>query len=103
MRLIDAEALIPSEVHTVVVRKVDGKEVLESVLYAEQIDNAPTIDAEPVRHGTWEWNTNNGFYYCSKCQTVSPREDQDGEYCDCPKYCPNCGARMDEVSEDETY
>lgn len=43
MRLVDADALIPSEVHTVVVRKLDGQEVWESVLYAEQIDDAPTI------------------------------------------------------------
>lgn len=43
VRLIDADALIPSEVHTVVVRKLDGQEVWESVLYAEQIDYAPTI------------------------------------------------------------
>ena len=48
MRLIDGDALIPSEVHTVVVRKLDGKEVWESVLYAEQIDDAPTVDAVPV-------------------------------------------------------
>lgn len=47
-RLIDADALIPSEVHTVVVLKEGGTEVLESVLYAEQIDYAPTVDAEPV-------------------------------------------------------
>ena len=49
----------------------------------------------PVRHGRWEWNDYNGFYYCSECGCVSPRENQDGEYCDCPNYCPNCGARMD--------
>lgn len=52
-------------------------------------------DAVPVKPGKWEWNTNNGFYYCSNCQTVSPKEDQDGEYCDCPNYCPGCGAKME--------
>lgn len=47
-RYIDADALIPSEVHTVVVLKEGGTEVLESVLYAEQIDYAPTVDAVEV-------------------------------------------------------
>ena len=49
MRLIDADALIPTEVHTVVVLK-DGREQLESVLYAEQVDDAPTVEpASPWR------------------------------------------------------
>ena len=43
MRLIDADALIPTQVHTVVVLK-DGREQLESVLYAEQVDDAPTVE-----------------------------------------------------------
>lgn len=49
MRLIDADALIPTQVHTVVVLK-DGREQLESVLYAEQVDDAPTVEpASPWR------------------------------------------------------
>lgn len=36
----------------------------------------------------------NGYYYCSECGAVSPQEDQDGEYIDCPRFCPNCGAEM---------
>lgn len=66
--------------------------------YGDMIDGAenfPAADVAPVRHGRWEWNDDNGFYYCSECGCVSPRENQDGEYCDCPNYCPNCGARMD--------
>ena len=62
--------------------------------------NEPTIDAEPVRHGHWierkehiylpngckEWIN----FYCSECEAPnnSPTD-----------YCPNCGAKMDEVSE----
>lgn len=51
--------------------------------------------------GEWKWNDDNGYYYCSECGAVSPREDQDGEYIDCPRYCPNCGADMRKEENDE--
>lgn len=47
------------------------------------------------RSGKWEWNDHNGYYYCSECNAASPREDQEGEYCDTPMYCHRCGAKMD--------
>lgn len=58
------------------------------------LENLPAANVRPVVRGKWEWNKNNGFYYCSKCGAISPREDQDGEYCDCPNYCYHCGADM---------
>lgn len=56
------------------------------------------IKAQPEmeKKGKWYWNHNNGYYYCSECDAISPREDQDGNYMDCPNFCPNCGARMEE-------
>ena len=55
------------------------------------IKDAPTIEAEPVRHGQWipddyEYN------HCSECGF----EHDEPEYV--TPYCPNCGANMD--SED---
>jgi hypothetical protein len=61
------------------------------------INNAPTVDAVPVRHGKWIDEGQYADYHphhawrCSEC----------GEHVievDTPwyKYCPNCGARMDE-------
>ena len=61
------------------------------------IDNAPTIDAVPVRRGKWLDEGQYADFFphhawrCSEC----------GEHVieiDTPwyKYCPNCGARMDE-------
>lgn len=52
------------------------------------IEDAPTVDAEPVRHGHWE------EFHCSVCGEMGwDNED---------KYCPNCGAKMDgERKEDE--
>ena len=45
------------------------------------IDDAPAVDAEPVRHGSW--------YYCecSACKGICIQYK--------PPYCPNCGAKMD--------
>lgn len=81
MRLIDADALpIKFDGHIVSVWKND-------------IDNAPTVDAEPVRHGHWE-KTITWWIYCSVCGSEPPNE------CNCPTpYCPNCGAKMDEVKD----
>ena len=55
------------------------------------IDEAPTIDAEPTRHGKWKYvkaykGADFGFYQCSVC----------GEpWWFTLKYCSNCGARME--------
>jgi hypothetical protein len=55
----------------------------------------PTVDAEPVRHGRWEYvNASHGMMCsCSEC----------GEIPECfePNYCPNCGAKMDGGAEDD--
>ena len=58
------------------------------------IQSIPAANVREVVKAVWEWNDNNGYYYCGNCTAVSPREDQDGEYIDCPNYCPNCGADM---------
>ena len=62
------------------------------------LDRISAADVRPVVKAKWEWNDNNGYYYCGNCKAVSPREDQDGEYIDCPNFCPNCGADMREES-----
>ena len=88
----------------------------DALMYA--VDDAPTVDAVPLedyksmestvnkltqsladaeKHGHWTYerltNTNGGSYsvvWCSNCQARVPWVT---------KYCPNCGARMDEVKE----
>ena len=64
--------------------------------------NEPTIDAEPVRHGHWEYGS--GFYppTCSVCNLVPLTPGYVGDVNFYERYfkrCPNCGAKMDEVSE----
>lgn len=88
MRLIDADAL-------------DMYEALKSYYgdawrdAQKEIDNAPTVDAEPVRHGQWEYVDYGGFgnWHCSHCREICITN---GDY----DYCPNCGARMDAERKD---
>lgn len=52
------------------------------------IEELPTIEAEPVKHGRWEINCDGYYPYCSNCKN----EPQGREM---TLYCPNCGVRMD--------
>ena len=53
-----------------------------------RVKNAPTIDAEPVRHGRWEYRP--GGWYCTACNKRA-MVDAVGF----AKYCCRCGAKMD--------
>lgn len=89
MRLIDADALLSGfDVRKVVEYDESGCGMDYKAVPVEAIENAPTIDAEPVRHGRWEgkrWS-----YSCSICGGLSP---EDGGVK--TNYCPDCGAKMD--------
>lgn len=52
--------------------------------FSQIIDDTPTADVEPVRHGHWDEIAT--FLICSKCK--KPFKYQ-------YSYCPNCGAKMD--------
>lgn len=55
------------------------------------IDEQPTIEAEPVRHGKWmthRTRIHDGEWYCSVC-------DYEPTVFEGTKYCPNCGAKME--------
>lgn len=58
------------------------------------LEDAPIVDAEPVRHGQWIQPTvidGRAFNipHCSVCNEVPCGVDEH------TKYCPNCGAKMD--------
>ena len=60
----------------------------DAVSLVSKIPNAPTIEAEPVRHGKWiAQDETYTRYFCSECKD---RNHQGHE-----KFCPNCGAKMD--------
>lgn len=94
MRLIDADKLHfspryapadPDSNKLVPVYAVDQRE----------IDEAPTVEAEPVRHGYWEKSEYRGFVRCSVCKDAYIDE----EWLTSGKWsgCPNCRAKMDLV------
>lgn len=55
------------------------------------IMEAPTVAAEPVRHG--RWIEDRGIHECSKCGAEQMQNDWDEWLF--TNFCPNCGARMD--------
>lgn len=56
----------------------------------KDIYEAPTVDAEPIRHGEWiECEGRNNEYYCSECYDIW-KSDRIKNM----KYCPSCGAKM---------
>jgi hypothetical protein len=101
MRLIDADALLQRAVP-------QGR---STPLWVSNIviEDAPTIDAESVRHGKWiECESENGIHI-HKCSECGNRDMYKGTFRDWNgrefsfyykrQYCPNCGAKMDEVEK----
>lgn len=61
-----------------------------------RVKEAPTIDAEPVRHGQWilvlaDKRGRGGVYNCTACNGCRPIKSA---------YCPDCGAKMDGGASD---
>lgn len=98
-RLIDADALI-AEVKRVYCTGCNDYRGLRCRSCAtddalDMIDDAPAIDAEPVRHGRWDENGR-----CTNCGGHAPYWAMATTYYKSP-YCFECGAKMDlEVQHD---
>lgn len=95
MRLIDADNLFNNQI--LVVSNSDSLEAIKKIM--DIIKEAPTIDAEPVRHGKWDDTRVAFFRKCSECGATVKNNLPD-VFLDCDirdlHYCPNCGAKMDE-------
>ena len=115
MRLIDAMGYRQVlEEEKEFVTSLDGNMVAGLEIAIADLMDAPTIEAEPVRHGRWVWKHRHhgGFrkymgvdeFGETHTITVDERSECDEPYCPyCGKwnesvfrnYCPNCGANMD--------
>lgn len=111
MRLIDADKLKAVWIRF---KKSDiadgGGFVYDPDDVIETIDESETVEAEPVKHGRWEFKQNEKYTWCfdvicSACKnTIDTHTDNSLEYKqkEIKKrllYCPNCGAKMDLVGE----
>ena len=93
-RLIDADALVEKaywhgehpNVDNLFAEGVDAVDVSD-------IEEAPTIEAEPVRHGYWENANGRPKTYIRKCSVCGKEAYFCGRGCSY-KFCPNCGADM---------
>lgn len=84
VRLIDANRLL--EVCKEAYHYEDSRGKLGYCIDA--IKHAPTIDAQPVKRGKWEYQENMPFESCNVCGY----RNYDPVYT--PNFCPNCGADM---------
>ena len=105
MRLIDADALKNLICNDCPARiRCEDSIISGSCSDIDRIDNMPTVDAKPVKHGEWitsqlgkptkEWK-------CTACQglIMLPVFVNNCYY----DYCPNCGARMDLKEGDTSW
>lgn len=84
MRLIDADEIIIPCMET----------TTDDYRAQSMVDEAPTVEAVPVRHGRWiKMSDADGIFYgCSEC----------GEWHkETSGYCPYCGAKMDGERRDD--
>ena len=93
-RLIDANALIA---------EYDRVHIGEPGKARKLIEDAPTVDAVPVKRGRWIKESDGGTR-CSVCnkrvRDVTGGLDEPVDLSDMP-YCPKCGARMNEEGTHE--
>ena len=79
---------------------------VDRIVMANMLRNAPTVDAKPVRHGHWVHGKElSRDYIGNVCVSIHYDKCWCSE-CDYPVeghplwlYCPNCGAKMDEVEQ----
>lgn len=85
MRLIDADTVEQT------MRQIMDMQDLYLPIHIKQmvIDEMPTVDAEPVRHGHWVTFINSDAVECSVCGRGLFGHKTDN-------YCYHCGAKMDE-------
>ena len=69
-----------------------GEPYIADWKFDEMIEELPTADVVPVRHGRWE----NGNPICPVCGGDKFKDLDADIWCDWqPAFCPNCGAKMD--------
>jgi len=88
MRLIDGDILLEQMKHRMdyVGRPSDAVCLVE---------DAPTIEAKPIKHGKWWQDMFGIFWVCSACNMPTDVKSASKYF----KYCPFCGAKMEGEAE----
>lgn len=76
-----------------IVEAVDNGLATTSADLAEILDELPTADVAPMRHGRWQTLTGDPTPRCTACHKEAVKLWHGGWYT--PDHCPNCGAKMD--------
>lgn len=107
MRLIDADALKAIRFHDlpysqIVSADCDTDEKVSAYKFGWNdaidaiVESVPAVDH--IKHGHWiEADGGDCCYKCSECGFL-----RDAYILDVSNYCPNCGAKMDEVTDADT-
>lgn len=103
MRLIDADALhidfdrYVEHIKLMKKGRIPKTEIAILLDCKGAIDNAPTIDAVPVRkHGKWIRTGRTNVYGGCELECSACGDRLTVRNIECELYCRNCGARMDE-------
>ena len=115
MRPIDADAVLEKAASDLSGKESFGAVFVFSII-KHVIDEQPTIEAQPVRHGRW-MNTDETVWdakeidgkqqleisiVSARCSVCNKWAEQVNDFTPYMKYelCPHCGAKMDEGGED---
>ena len=95
MKMIEAKKVVP------LIRLIlfDNPNIEKICKGMQDVVNIHTIEAEPVRHGRWEFLGPNrliGDCMCGTCSVCKVR----CKYIVNKNICPNCGAKMDGERKD---
>lgn len=87
MRLIDADA------DNLIARINNNFGAVTRFIIKSILKDAPTIEAEPVRHGRWVHAKT--YYDADECNCSLCGQLMTTKIGNRMNYCPNCGAKMD--------
>lgn len=95
MRLIDRDMIsrkaAVSRISDLIVLELRGERIPTWNEVYKALNDLPTVDAVPVKHGRWINIANGNCDDLCKCSECKETWLGIGGY----NYCPNCGAKMD--------
>ena len=99
-RFLEADKVLVFKLYDDLTEEFYEKEfTIQNFIDTYAVDGCPqVVDAEPIRHEHWK-KTNGSYvewYECSECGRKASVFWGANSLTD---YCPNCGAKMDEVEE----